>query len=288
MRSPIRHFFALGAVALATVSACDGVPAPADQTPPTRDTASEPPESPASPTPVPLDAQLQVPAPREPHAELTSELRPLFRMINAGRMAEARQLVAGYVPRHPDDATGHFLLGLTYHKDKRYGAARPHFERAIELDPDFHPTHYFHGWCLYNLGQLAAARDAFTEHLQLSPDYGDSHFGLGLIAFDEDRLEDAERQFRTSIKLQPKPREESKAHARLADIHIRRNELAEARAELVIATELYPPHYTAYYKLHTVLTRLGETEQAEEAYRQYQRRQQEANVERGKPLGNGS
>ncbi len=157
----------------------------------------------------------------------------------------------------------------------------------MELAPEYHPTYHFRGWCLYWLGETGPARAAFKEHLRHAPTEGDSHFGLGVIDLDEDRLDDAERRFRRAIELQAgnprRGKDVSKAHARLADIHIRRDDLPAARAELIAATGLWPEHYAAFYKLSRVLRRLGEDEAADEAFESYRIWQKRVRQKRGVP-----
>ncbi len=75
----------------------------------------------------------------------------------------------------------------------------------------------------------------------------------------------------------------SKAHARLADIFVRRDDLERARAHLEEATALWPEHYTAFYKLSRVLTRLGDEEGAREAMRLHDLWRRRAHPPRGVP-----
>jgi Tfp pilus assembly protein PilF len=75
----------------------------------------------------------------------------------------------------------------------------------------------------------------------------------------------------------------SKAHARLADVYIRRDDLAAARVELEAATSLWPQHYAAFYKLSRVLNRLGESEAAQRAFRQYEHWERLVEERRGVP-----
>jgi tetratricopeptide (TPR) repeat protein len=222
-----------------------------------------------------------------PPPALGPELTAVARLIGQQQTDAARDRLMSYLQQNPDDGRAEFLMGLSYHREKRYALARPRFERAVELTPDYHPAYHFLGWCLYYLGELTPARTAFEQHLAWMPDEGDSHFGLGLIDLDEDRLDDAARRFRRAIELQaddPRRRKDvSKAHARLADVHIRRDEIEAARAELETATELWPQHYTAFYKLSRVLNRLGETEAAQHAFRQYEIWERRAEQRRGVP-----
>ena len=222
-----------------------------------------------------------------PTATLDPDLAPIFALISQNQLGPARDRVTDYLQQNPQIGPAQFLLGLTYHREKRYALARPHFAKAAEFSPQFHPTYHFYGWCLYYLGETAEARSAFQEHLRLDPTEGDSHFALGLLAMDADQLDEAERQFRQAIDLQSdnprRRRDVAKAHARLGDLYIRREQLAQAETHLQTATNLWPQHYAAYYKLHLVLNRLGEPEAAEEAFQQYRLWQQRAEQRRGLP-----
>lgn len=222
-----------------------------------------------------------------PPPPLSPELEAIARLIAGGQNQTARTRLEAFVAQNPDDGQAAFLLGLTYHREKRYALAEPWFTAALRLEPGYYTTYHFLGWCLYYLGDMAGSRAAFERHLEFAPDEGDSHFALGLIALDEDRLDDAERRFRTAIELQRdnpgRRRDVSKAHARLADVYIRRDQVQEAKAELLLATELWPQHYTAFYKLSRVLNRLGENEAADEAFRQYKFWEERAEQRRGVP-----
>ena len=245
----------------------------------------------------------ETPPPSEPHpasadrpeppeapgrsVALGPELSGIFRLIGERRMEAARERLEEYLDESPRDGRATFLVGLSYHRQKHYAQARPHFERAITLEPEYHPAYHFLGWCMYYLGEMDAARRAFEMHLGYLPDEGDSHFAIGLIDLDEHRLAEAEERFLRAIELQAdiprRQRDVAKAHARLADVYLLRNELEPARGRLQRATELWPEHYAAFYKLHRVLTRLGDEEAAREAFRLYKLYQERAHPKRGVP-----
>ncbi len=222
-----------------------------------------------------------------PTASLDDDLAPIFGMISRNQLAPARDRVTVYLQQHPESGQGEFLLGLTYHREKRYALARPHFAKASRLRPNFHPTYHFYGWCLYYLGESDAARNTFQEHVRLAPTEGDSQFALGLLAMEDDQLDEAEQRFHKAIELQadnPRRRPDvAKAHARLGDLYIRRGQLEAAKEHLLNATNLWPEHYAAYYKLHLILNRLDQPEAAENAYEQYRIWQQRAEQRRGLP-----
>ena len=210
------------------------------------------------------------PGPKPVDPVRTPDLGPVltesFRLIESRRTGPARVRLRRHLESHPGDGKAYFLFGLSYHREKRYGSARPWLERAVELDEGYPPAWHFLGWCLYWLGEPAMGRAALQRHLLLDPDEGDTHFALGLIDLEEDRLDEAEVHFQRAITLQAdrpgRRREVAKCHARLGGIHLRRGDLDRARAALERATDLHEQHYEAFYMLSLVLRRLDEDEAA--------------------------
>lgn len=211
-------------------------------------------------------------------------------MLRASRFEQAETALRVVLQEHPEDAQTLFLLGLSIHKQKRYAEALLLFQQALAVGrpfPELDYLFYVQGWCAYNLGDLPGARAAFEEHLRRVPNEADSVFGLGVIALDEDRLDDAERLLGRAIAMQAEApraqRDVAKAHARMADVHLRRDNLAEARQSLRRALELYPDHYEAWAKLARVLERQGLSEEAAAA-----RAEEQAAMVRVGRLGAGS
>ncbi len=211
-------------------------------------------------------------------------------MLRGSRFDQAETALRTILLTHPQDAQTLFLLGLAVQKQKRYSDARAIFEEVIDRGspfPEIDHLPYAYAWCAYNVGDLSDAREAFEEHLRRVPEEPDSVFGLGVIALDDDRLDDAERHFTRAIELQASlpsaARDLAKAHARLADVHVRRDRTAEAEAALRTAVALYPDHYEAWAKLARILEREGKPESAAEA-----RKEETAAMQRVGRLGDGS
>jgi tetratricopeptide (TPR) repeat protein len=200
---------------------------------------------------------------------LADDLEPIMGLIQSHRTGPARVRLKNHLNLHPDDAQAVFLFGLSYHREKRYQLARESFDRAIALDPNYPLAYYFKAWALYYLGELHEARTLFLIHHAFQPDVADSIFGLGLLDLEDDQLDGAEARFREALELlddDPKEASDrSKINARLGDVFAKRGQLEEARRYLERSVELFPDHYEAWWMLHRVLVRLGDTQAADAA-----------------------
>lgn len=207
--------------------------------------------------------------------EIPEALDEIAAMIVRGEAGKARVRLRNHLDKDPRDGHAVFLFGLSYHREKRYGEARPHFEQALALAPGFVLTSYYHGWTLYYLGELTAARGAFERFATAQPGQYDARYALGLIALDEGRFEEADAELTEALRLLESgpDRDDAKALSkvltRLGEISAQRGELAEARTRLERAAALYPDHYETLYKLYRVLVRLDEIEEAERIHAQY-------------------
>jgi Tfp pilus assembly protein PilF len=225
--------------------------------------------------------------------ELDPQLVPIMGLIRQGDNGAARVRIVKHLSVKPDDGQALFLFGLTYHREKKYAQAVPHFERALQLAPDYIVTHYFHGWALYNLGELEPARKQFETYLAFDQSEPDSNFALGLIALDESKLDEAESRFVKSIDLFNKEMEQAlklanerpphvieelkrksaaglaKSHARLSEVFEQRNDFEKAKSHLITAVTHNPDAYEALYRLYRLHVRLGEEEAAQRVHEQY-------------------
>ena len=216
------------------------------------------------------------PEPKQPTdiPALDPPLSDFFGLIEDGRHGPARVRVRQWLDEHPGDSRGEFLMGLSYHQEKRYGRAIKWFDMAAIHQPVYPPVWHFQGWSNYYLGNAQEARRAFEQHLRLDPDEGDSHFAIGLLAMEEWRLDEAERHFTKAIELQAKESSRtkgvSKAKARLSEVVEHRDgDIEQATLLLRESVDLHPDHYEAWYRLSRLLTQQGRAEEARSAMEQF-------------------
>jgi superkiller protein 3 len=67
------------------------------------------------------------------------------------------------------DATSSFNTGIVLVNQGKMAEARPHFERATELDPRMAEAYYHLGMAYANEGKMAEARKALEQYLTLAP-----------------------------------------------------------------------------------------------------------------------
>ncbi len=91
----------------------------------------------------------------------------------------ATALFGAYVERKPDNAWGHFMLGLSARKAGSLDVAVSSFEEALAIDPG-HVRSYFNlGRTLLDGGNPEQALVAFESGVELSPESGEGYRLLG-------------------------------------------------------------------------------------------------------------
>jgi len=207
--------------------------------------------------------------------------------VARGQYAAARPHLESILDADAGHGRATFLLAYTHHKEKRYARARPLFERALEIGPTFEKAFgifYMYAWCLWYLGEPDGAAAAFEAALEFKPDERDAWFGLGLVALEENEIDEAERRFAKAIEIGEQlaaaspddtrlaaqlKRDRAKAEAGLGDVELRRENYEAARARFETCVSLHPTAYEAWFKLHRIHSRLGDSSKAELALRMH-------------------
>jgi len=205
----------------------------------------------------------------EPPGQNDARIALIKRLLRANRFDDAEMVARTLATEYPQLARATAFYGLALHKQKKYGAARPLLERAIESPQDFpekgHLPHFL-GWCCYYTGDAAAAQHYFEIHAANWPNFDDTFYGLGVIALDDDRVGDAEEAFSNALRIQQAQPDDrraiAKTTARLGDVAMRQDRPAVAMERYERAVELWPDHYEAWARLVRLYHREGREEDA--------------------------
>lgn len=229
----------------------------------------------SNPADRPVNKQLEKPVERVvPSAAYPDDPRldVAIEMLRKGSFEAAASTARAVLAANDGIDRARAVVGIALNKLKRYEEARGALEKASASAQPFperkHAPHFL-GWCCYHLGDLAAARAAFEEHLRRVPGEPDSTFGLALIALDEDRLDEAEPLFAVALKgfTEPKPRavDQARVLTRMADLALRRDEVAKAEELLDRAVRASALQHETWSKIARVKDRLGKTGEADAA-----------------------
>jgi tetratricopeptide (TPR) repeat protein len=92
-------------------------------------------------------------------------------------------------------------LGSALATQGKWDEAIPHFERALQLKPNYADAHYNLGDALATQGKWDEAIPHFERALQLKPDYADAHYDLGLTLAAQGKWDEAIQHYEQVFHL---------------------------------------------------------------------------------------
>lgn len=201
-----------------------------------------------------------------------------LRMLKQGGADACFTTATTVLAERPDCDRAVAIVGITLAKQKRYEEAKAALTRIRDSKQPFperkHIPHFL-GWCLYHLGDLDDSKIAFEQHLLAVPGEPDSTFALGLIAYSQDRLDAADELFAQALEgfTKPTPRatDQSRVLVRMADVALRRDNIALAESILNRAVKASAVQHETWAKLARVYDRQGKSREADAARANEQR-----------------
>lgn len=107
------------------------------------------------------------------------------------------------VRKSPDKARPHNNLGDALKKIQDLNGAQQHFERALELQPDYPDALNNLAIIFTNTGRKDDAMYLLRKTLLLNPDHIQARYNLAMQYYERNLLNDADREYRTIIELDP-------------------------------------------------------------------------------------
>jgi tetratricopeptide (TPR) repeat protein len=218
-----------------------------------------------------------------------AELDRVQAQLELGRVAAARELVGGYLARHPDDARGLCLLALCQQRDgsvdamldaaERACAAEPRLEwghrlraqaltlldrpveavaaarTAVRLGPDRWQCHAMLAFATSALpGRRAVPLAAAAEAVRLAPDQAEAHHARGLVLHASGRFGAARRSYLRVLRLDP---QHAGAMRQLGRIAERRGQAGTALRYFGAAAATAPADTAGATHLRRILLRIA-------------------------------
>jgi protein O-GlcNAc transferase len=125
------------------------------------------------------------------------------RLIQEGRLDQARDTCQALLVRDPNDFDAVSLLGLLAARSGEIHSMIVWCERAQRLRPDLVDVHLNLAFAQLQAGQPRQAISAFAHAVALDPQNPFAHFGLGNARSGTGELDEAIESYRQAIRIQP-------------------------------------------------------------------------------------
>lgn len=166
----------------------------------------------------------------------TPEAVSLLALVHAnlGNQAEASRCWKQWLQRHPEDVEAHYRLGLYANKEGRDEEAVHHLRKAFAIDPRLPDIQAHLGRSLMKLDKIGEALAV------LEADIGPA--GGGAVRYST-----------------------------LGHAYLRDQQYEKAKRAFLKAVEIAPAYTGAYYGLATACTKLGQADEAQKHYEEFQK-----------------
>jgi tetratricopeptide (TPR) repeat protein len=98
----------------------------------------------------------------------------------------------------------HNNLGKALLQKGQVDEAMGHFQKAVEIQPDYAEAQYFLGAAFVLKGQFDDAASCFQKVLKIQPDYALAAENLGSVLLQQGRVDQAITNFQRVVQLQPR------------------------------------------------------------------------------------
>jgi tetratricopeptide (TPR) repeat protein len=184
-------------------------------------------------------------------------------LYKSGRVDEAIGQYRDVLRDTPDNVEAVYGLGVCFGAERRYAEAIEQFRRTLQLKPNHADAHNSLAFVMHQTGDIAGAESHAAEAVRIDPDAADYRYNLALALIKQGKIDDALAHLRKSLDLRPT----AEAHATLADLLVRRGDLAGARAEVDASLKLASDYAAAHGTLGLLLVRERKLPEAESAFR---------------------
>ena len=186
------------------------------------------------------------------------------RLFKEGRLGRVRRVLGRVLERDRDNADALHLLGIV---DIQRGALLTGAEliaKAIEIDGENSAYHNNLAGALSDLKRFDGAGEHFQRAVELKPDYADAYYNFGNLFRLQGRFEEALEKYRLAVVHAPG---NARAHNNVATVLVELDRLEAAEQAYRDALELFPDDGSLHNNLGTLFKVQGRLEDAERAYR---------------------
>ncbi|MGA3163237.1 MAG: tetratricopeptide repeat protein [Verrucomicrobiota bacterium] len=176
-----------------------------------------------------------------------------------GRSVEAIEHYQKAIEIKPNYAEAYYNLGRLFAGQGRFAEAIGYYQRALEIKPNLAEAHYNLGIVLDRQGKPGEAIDHYQKALAINPDYAEAHNNLGMVLARQGQSAEAIRHFQQALEIKP---DYAEAHNNLGNALGDQGRYAEAAEHYRKAIEFKRDYAEAYYNLGNALALQGKYAEA--------------------------
>jgi len=158
-----------------------------------------------------------------------------------------------------DNFIGHNMLGNALLQQGRMNEAIIHFQKALQINPDYVDAHNNLGNLLLKMGNVDEAVGQYQKALQINPDYAAARNNLGNLLLQKGEVDEAIAQYQKALQINPGYAE---AHINLGGAQFQKGKVDDAIAQFQQALQIDPDIAEAHFNLGNALFQKGNVDQA--------------------------
>jgi tetratricopeptide (TPR) repeat protein len=158
-----------------------------------------------------------------------------------------------------DNFIGHNNLGIALFKTGNVDEAMVHYQKALEINPDFAEAHNNLGNFLFQKGSVDEAIVHYQMALEINPDYAEAHYNLGNALLKMGNVDEAIAHLQKALQINP---DYAEAHNNLGYALIQKGSVDEATAHFQKALQINPDYADAHNNLGNMLLEKGSVDEA--------------------------
>ncbi len=202
---------------------------------------------------------------------LAKEDRPII-ICNLGNIFEKQGKLDAAVEHYqktlqlkPDYAEAYYNLGNVFQRQGKLEAAVESYQQALKIKPEIAQAHSNLGIVFQKQGQLRAAIESYQQALKIKPDYPETHYKLGNIFLQQGQLRAAIESYQQALKFQP---ESGDVYHNLGCAFKLQDKLEESAESYRQALKFQPESIDTYFNLGNIYSQQGKLKDAIETYQQ--------------------
>ena len=156
-----------------------------------------------------------------------------------------------------------FFMGVGKQKEQKHKEAIEHYNKVIEINPQYAETYYNRGVAKSVLGKHEEAIEDYSEAIEINPQFAEAYYNRGAAKSALGQKQEAIEDYSKAIEIDP---QHAQAYNNRGNAKSALGENQEAIEDYSKAIEINPQHTGAYTNRGNAKSALGRNQEAIEDY----------------------